>query len=70
MNTAIGRDVAKAFDDAPFPVLPHAISQRVVFAESAGQGLTVREVAPYGDAAREIAKLCACINITGERKAA
>lgn len=61
VNTAIGRDVAAAFADAPFPVLSAAVSQRVIFAESAGQGLTACEVAPAGEAAREIADLCAAI---------
>ena len=70
VNTAIGRDVAAAFTDAPFPVLPAAISQRVVFAESAGQGLTVCEVAPAGDAAREIADLCAAIEGAPTQRAA
>ena len=70
VNTAIGRDVTKAFEDAPFPVLSGAVSQRVLFAESAGQGLTVREIAPSGDAAREIAELCASIEGAQERKAA
>lgn len=70
VNTAIGRDVARAFDDAPFPVLPAAVSQRVVFAECAGQGLTVEEVAPAGDAAREIAALGAAITTTETRVAA
>ena len=70
VNTAIGRDVARAFDDAPFPVLPAAVSQRVVFAECAGQGLTVEEVAPTGDAAREIAALGAAITTTETRAAA
>ena len=70
VNTAIGRDVARAFDDAPFPVLPAAVSQRVIFAECAGQGLTVEEVAPTGDAAREIAALGAAITTTETRAAA
>lgn len=64
VNTAIGRDVAAAFDEAPFPVLPAAVSQRVVFAESAGQGLAACELAPAGEAAREIAALCAAIAAT------
>ena len=70
VNTAIGRDVAKAFDDAPFPVLPATVCQRVLFAECAGQGLTVREINPNGEAAREIARLCASIEGAQERKAA
>ena len=61
VNTAIGRDVAAAFENAPFPVLSAAVSQRVIFAESAGQGLTVCEVAPSGEAAREVAGLCTAI---------
>ena len=60
VNTAIGRDVAKAFEDAPFPVLPASVCQRVLFAECAGQGLTVRE----------IAQLCMSIEGAQERKAA
>ena len=70
VNTAIGRDVGKAFEEAPFEVLPAAISQRVVFAESAGQGLTVLEIARSGDAAREIDALCDAIEGSEERKAA
>ena len=61
VNTAIGRDVARAFDDAPFPVLSAAVCQRVIFAECAGQGLTVGEAAPSSEAAREVAALGAAI---------
>lgn len=61
VNTAIGRDVASAFADAPFPVLEPTVSQRVLFAESVGQGLTVREIAPNSDAAREIAAMADAI---------
>ena len=39
------------------PVLPVAVHQRVLFAESAAQGLAVFEAAPNSDAAREIAQL-------------
>lgn len=53
-NTAIGRDVLKAFADLPFPVAPNTIAQRVAFAEAATQGLTVVETAPGSSAAREI----------------
>jgi chromosome partitioning protein len=70
-NTAIGRDVAAAlahFED--FPVLPTALNQRVLYAESAGQGLSVIEVAPQSEAAREIAALVQQIVINKERKAA
>jgi chromosome partitioning protein len=57
-NTAIGRDVAGAlaqFEDVL--VLPAGLSQRVIYAESAGQGLSVIEADPRGEAAREMAKL-------------
>lgn len=70
VNTAIGRDVADAFAEAPFPVLPTALHQRVLYAESAAQGLTVVEVAPNGEAAREIAHLAQAIVDNKERKAA
>ena len=71
-NTAIGRDVLDAFAEADFPVLTAQVTQRVLYAESAMQGLSVVEVARYGDAAREIRKLAAEIRrFAGEeRKAA
>jgi chromosome partitioning protein len=53
-NTAIARDVLKAFADLPFPVANVAIAQRVAFAEAATQGLTVVETAPGSSSAREI----------------
>ena len=56
-NTAIGRDVASALAEFDVPVLPIAVHQRVLFAESAAQGLAVFEAAPNSDAAREIAQL-------------
>jgi chromosome partitioning protein len=56
-NTAIGRDVASALADFEVPVLPVAVHQRVLFAESAAQGLAVFEAAPNSDAAVEIARL-------------
>jgi len=58
VNTAIGRDVAEALAAYSFPVLHAAICQRVAFAESAQQGLTVLETEPHGQAAQEIAALC------------
>lgn len=54
VNTAIGRDVTEALAGYSFPVLNAAISQRVIFAESAGQGLTVLETDPQGQAAQEV----------------
>jgi chromosome partitioning protein len=56
VNTAIGRDVIEALSDYPTPVLKTAVCQRVAFAESAAQGLTVFEN-PASNAAQEIAQL-------------
>jgi chromosome partitioning protein len=60
-KTAIGRDVAAILDQFPLPVLDAALRQRVVYAESAAQGLSVPEVQPRGEAAREIAALAGLI---------
>jgi chromosome partitioning protein len=56
-NTAIGRDVADALAVYPIPVLKSSVCQRVAFAESAAQGLTVMDVEPNGSAAKEIEAL-------------
>ena len=56
-KTAIGRDVADALKDYPFPVAKATISQRIVFAESAAMGLSVLELAPKGPASEEIRSL-------------
>lgn len=70
-NTAIARDVAKAFEQFPMPLLPHTISQRVAFAEAAAQGLTVIETAPGSAAAWEIYELAETLKTaTNERAAA
>lgn len=70
-NTAIGRDVASALAQfADIPVLPTAISQRVIFAESAGSGLSVIEAAPASDAAREIMTLTGSLIQNKEKKVA
>ena len=58
-NTAIGRDVAEALSDYPIPVLQSAICQRVAFAESATQGLTVYELDPEMLASQEMDALAA-----------
>jgi chromosome partitioning protein len=55
VNTAIGRDVASALDHFGTPILPGHLCQRVVYAESASQGLSVVEAAPQSEAAREMA---------------
>jgi chromosome partitioning protein len=53
-NTALGRDVASALGDYPLTVAQTAITQRVVFAESAASGLSVLELAPEGPASQEL----------------
>lgn len=57
VNTAIGRDVADALSEYPIPVLKCAVCQRVPFAESATQGLTVFELDPEMLASREMDQL-------------
>jgi chromosome partitioning protein len=59
VNTAIGRDVAEALAEYPIPVLKATISQRVLFAESATQGMTVYEMSPGNPAEKEIDALAA-----------
>lgn len=56
-NTAIGRDVVEALKDYPLPVLKSALCQRVPFAESATQGLTVYELDPDMTASREMSDM-------------
>ncbi len=58
-NTAIGRDVIESLAEYKFPVFKTAVGQRVTFAESAAQGLSVVETDPEGPAAQEIKKLSA-----------
>ena len=70
-NTAIGRDVTAAlaqFEDVP--VLEASLTQRVIYAESAGQGLSVIEAGENSEGAREILRLARAIRPTKERKAA
>lgn len=57
VNTAIGRDVVEALGGYSIPVLSTSVAQRVAFAESAGQGSTVVETDPTGQAADEINEL-------------
>lgn len=54
-NTVISREVTKAFKELPFPLLEPTVGQRVIFAETAAQGLTVFDTAPSSAAAYEIA---------------
>jgi chromosome partitioning protein len=58
-NTAIGRDVVDALSDYPVPALDSAICQRVAFAESATQGLTVYDLDPDMPASHEMNRLAA-----------
>ena len=70
-NTAIARDVLKAFREMPFPVLNSFVTQRIAFAEAAAQGLAVVEVSSGGMPAQEIAALAEeVLNATKERMAA
>ena len=57
VNTAIGRDVADSLAEYPIPVLNSQVCQRVSFAESAAQGLTVLEIDPGGTGSQEIKSL-------------
>lgn len=70
VNTAIGRDVATALAAFGLPIAPAALHQRVIYAESAAQGLAVVEVAPNGEAAREVAALVAAVLGERQREAA
>ena len=69
-NTAISREVLKAFESFPIPVLGHSVTQRVAFAESAAQGLTVVESAPSSQAAWEIYDLAEILKSANQEKAA
>jgi chromosome partitioning protein len=69
-NTAIARDVVKAFAHYPFPVLPKTVAQRIAFAEAAAQGLTVVETAPGSQAAWEIYDLADFIKSANQERAA
>jgi chromosome partitioning protein len=70
VNTAIGRDVAQALAEFEFPVSPHALCQRVIFPESAMQGLCVIEADAASEAAREITRFAQSLVARTERAAA
>lgn len=53
-NTAIGRDACEALAAYPVPTLAASVTQRVVFAEAAAQGLAVHEIDQDSPAATEI----------------
>ena len=70
VNTAIGRDVATALAEFNFPVSHATLCQRVIYAESAAQGLSVIEVNPDSEAAKEITRFARTIEGVKERKVA
>jgi len=70
VNTAIGRDVGAALAEFGFPVSEVALCQRVIYAESAAQGLAVIEADKTSEAAREITRFAETIFSRTERKAA
>lgn len=73
VNTAIGRDVSQALSQYDVPVLSGQICQRILWAESANQGLGVSEADPTSEAARELAAMlhsAAAALTGGERVAA
>ena len=49
--------MANALEHFDFPVLPNALCQRVIYAESAAQGRAVIETDPKSEAAIEMAQL-------------
>ncbi|KAA2236481.1 ParA family partition ATPase [Salinarimonas soli] len=72
-NSALGRDFDGALAPLGMPVLPAHLQQRIVYAESAAQGLSVAEAAPRSEAVQELAALVVCIAGTSanqERRAA
>ena len=58
-GTAIGRDVGEALAAYSVPVLTSTVGQRVVFAETAAQGLAAFEVDADGPAAADVGALVA-----------
>ena len=69
-KTVIGRAVASAFADLPFPVLPAAVAQRIAFAETAEKGLTVFEVELAYDARHDIENLAKNLPINLQQRTA
>jgi chromosome partitioning protein len=69
-KTAIGRAVAGAFADLPFPVLPAAVAQRIAFAETAEKGLTVFVVDSDYDARHDIENLAKSLPINLQQRTA
>jgi len=70
VNTAIARDVSGALAGFGFPVSDVALCQRVIYAESAAQGLAVTEAEPNSEAAREITRLAESLDMVEQMVAA
>jgi chromosome partitioning protein len=70
VNTALGRDVGAALAGFGFPVSEVSLCQRVIYAESAAQGLAVIEAGPDSEAAKEIARFAETIISQPQRRAA
>jgi len=58
-RSIIGREVRAAIGELNMPVLQAGLAQRVVFAETAGNGRLAREIDAHGAAAREVAGVAA-----------
>ena len=56
VNTAIGRDVADALAQYGFPISKASLGQRIAYAESAVNGLSVIEADPNGEASRDMGR--------------
>jgi chromosome partitioning protein len=69
VNTAIGRDVAKALASFNLPISDRTLGQRVIYAESAARGLAVVEAESNSAAAREITSLARSLLKTNIKKA-
>ena len=59
VRSIIGREVRAAIGELNMPVLAAGLAQRVVFAETAGNGQLSREIDVHGAAAREVAGVTA-----------
>lgn len=59
VRSIIGRDVRAAIGELNMPVLQAGLAQRVVFAETAGNGRLAREIDVHGAAAREVSGVTA-----------
>jgi len=53
-NTVLGRDIASMAEQDQTPILPHAVHQRIAFAEAITLGKTIFEWSPGSAAARDI----------------